>query len=337
MKYSQLLIFLLENGADPSIRNKSGFTVMDLAIHKSRNNIIKVLKNRGVLNISYNIGSDIKPRFGVELEICVKLNSKCVGVDINPKENEWIKMFKIYADSYLKNSPTVDKIKDKYEYIYVTENEKYGYSYIYDLKDFTLKPQKGRIEYDRPFFTVDKTVQCGDYEEKYNNTINQDIIRDTFHIEFVGPIIDSIDDLKDLLEFIGLTRPDCFISNKSAGFHVNVSLYDNETNKSLILSKDFFNNGFYPKYKKWESEWYPKVRLERTKFASPLGNLNNKNNIYKASAATKYVALYRKNPELYEFRLFGSNNDINTLLKYTNEAITLLATSYIEWSTDMKK
>ena len=336
MNHPQLLVFLLENGADPTIPNKSGFTVMDLVTHKSRNSIIKILRNKGIPNVSYNIGKNIKPRFGVELEICVKLNSECLGknTDINPKSSNWIEMFKIYADSYLKNSPTVEKIKEKYEYIYVTENEKYGYSYIYDLKDFTLKSQKGRIKYDRPFFTVDKSVQCGDYEEEYNNTINQDIIRDTFHIEFVSPILDSITKLKDLLEFIGLTKPNCFISNKSAGFHVNVSLYNNETEKTLILGKEFFNNSFYPKYKKWETEWYPKVRKEKTRYASPLGNLNNANNIYKASAATKYVALYRKNPELYEFRLFGSNNNINTLLEYTTESITLLAESYKEWATN---
>jgi hypothetical protein len=275
--------------------------------------------------------SDVIVKFGVELEICVKLNSLCMNKAAeNIRDKSWIELFQLYASSMFPKYKHVDKIREKYGYVYVTTAEKYGYSYIFDLTDFTFKEQKGKIAYDRPFFTIDRSVQCGDYLEEYSiNSNNIEKIRDTFHIEFVSPILDSMEDLKELLEFVGLYRPECFVSNSSAGYHVNISLANKSTGEPINITRDFFKIGFYPLYKEWEKD----MQTHSNEYAYRLLNIeSNKNNVYERTAANKYVAVYRKSPYLYEFRIFGSNESIDVLIDYTKTATEMMMKAYTIWA-----
>lgn len=274
--------------------------------------------------------SDIVVKFGVELEICVKLNSLCVGIDIsNVRTKSWIELFELYASHMFPKYAGIDVIRKKYGYVYVSESNKYDYSYIFDLTTFKLSPSlTGKIQYDRPFFTIDKSVQCGDYTNSYTiSAENKERIHDTFHIELVSPILDSMSDLQELLEFIGLYRPECFVSNSSAGFHVNVSLMNKITGKQLALTRNFFNKFFYPEYKEWEKN----IPSHSNEYAYRLINLEtNGFNVYEKTAKDKYVAVYRKSPILYEFRIFGSNESIRVLLEYTQIVTNIMKKSYIE-------
>jgi hypothetical protein len=160
-------------------------------------------------------------------------------------------------------------------------------------------------------------------------------IQNTFHIELVSPILTKLNDLKDLLEFLGMQNPSCFVANDSAGFHVNVSLRNKKTGKPIPLIRDFFIRTFFPRYKIWESIVYPKVRTEiSTEYARCIGSTNAEkySELYHEICEDKYVSLHRKEPtELVEFRLFGSTNNMSDLLKYTKMATDFLRNSYMIW------
>jgi hypothetical protein len=343
---ASLIRVLLRLGLDPNLEDKHGISLLLYARHRGDEDVVRVLEAAGATGVTDKFIEDIEPRFGVELEICVKLTPACLRtrIDVDPRTDPWIKMFGIYAEHYIKDTPVAKRLASKYGYVYVTDNEKYGYSYIYDLHSFKLTPEKGKIAYDRPFFTIDRSVYCGDHmpgagkpvhgtrrasrEGRRMTLRNMDAaLKNTFHIEFVSPILDNYDDLEDCLRLIGLGRPRCFISNMSAGFHVNASLINTKTGKQVALSKDFFEKGFYPRYKDWEAETYPAVRATKSKYAPPLGDIEDAD-VFLKTGKSKYVALYRKAPFLFEFRLFGSDNKVSVLTKYTKMAVELLAETY---------
>ena len=242
--------------------------------------------------------SDISIKYGVELEICVKLDKKCIKRDVNtgsiiythrhnnsehnidtsdPKE--WYDLTSIYLDNYIKQrSKTneqfkrlVNKMKDKYKFFVVTNTPKNKkYKYIYDLDKLQLIKKDGIIDYTNPIITTDISVKCGDYKYLYNerriptiNTIRERFnitkdndIENTFHIEFVTPILScnpiigkngisyDLSPLNDLFLLIGMNKQGCYVTNKSQGFHVNLSLVNNKTGKGLPLLRDFFKTQF---------------------------------------------------------------------------------------------
>ena len=298
---------------------------------------------------------DIDVRFGVELEMCIKLDKACTGenIHIEPRalnvgksrklgveglyysqiKVQWIDKFLKYAEHYIKPNPITPKIRDKYQYVFVKGWSKYSVDYIYDLTDFTLKPHSGRIDYTKPFFNTDGSLFCGD-SSNFNASKNPELLN-TFNMEFITPILSSIDDLKDLLEFIGLTKKGCFITNKSAGYHVNISLFDKNEGKPLPLTETFFTDYFYPNYKSWEIEWYPRVRSEVSDAAKPLASLPNNNVLTKAY--DKYYSMYIKDEFLYEIRAFGASTDIPTLVNYTTQAISLIYDPYMKYLEDQSQ
>jgi hypothetical protein len=345
--YPPLLRFLLRNGLNPDLEDDKGVSLLVLANHRGVDASIKILKPAGAKNVTDTYLPHFEPRYGVELEICVKLTRACLRkpVSVDPRTDPWIKMFAIYADAYIKGTPVAKRLAEKYGYVYVTELEKYGYSYIYDLKTGELIPQKGKIAYDRPFFTIDRSVYCGDHTEdattpaqtrknRKTKSATRRSLEKTFHIEFVSPILESFEDLEENLRLVGLGRPRCFISNLSAGYHVNVSLFDVDKKKPVILSKQFFERTFYPQYKAWEAKTYPKVREFRTKYAPPVSEVADAD-AFLQTGKSKYVALFRKNPYLLEFRLFGSDNKIPLLVHYTKEAVGVLEKAYTAYNLEL--
>jgi ankyrin repeat protein len=283
--------------------------------------------------------TDLQVRFGVELEICVKLTEEC-GHDTNMEQNNieneyWIDLFGMYAKSMLSKSPLAEKMRKRYKYMYVSDGEKYGVDYILNLTTFEIEETENTvIAYDKPFFTLDTSVVCGDYEQTPNRRNSyMPNIKNTFHMEMVSPIMTTLDELKDLLEFVGMQKP-CFVSNDTAGFHVNVSLLNKNTNKTIPLTIDFFTRTFFPRYKVWEAEVYPKVRPQiDMPYAKCIGGKDASlyPELYHEICKSKYVSLHRKNHELVEFRLFGSSSNLSDLLHYTQMATELMRNCYLEW------
>lgn len=337
--------------------------------------------------------TDIAIKYGIELEICVKLDKKCIGKDINTNEivyshrggtntiipllekpTEWIDLVNIYLYNYIKlraqnNAHLKNILKKaaaKYRYIIISNTPKNkNYHYIYDLN--TLKiihlEEPRRIDYTKPIITTDVSVICGDYKYlegtrfmngyKDLNDKNIEAITNTFHIEFVTPILTAepitgrkgmvydLEPLKELFELIGMDKKDCYISNKSQGLHVNLSLVNKNTNKTIPLLQQFFKEEFFPKYIEWEKTAYPKYRLFESTYAKPLHSFITPETYasnYSTILHNKYVSLHRKGTDgLIEVRLFASSNNYKELISRSQEAIGLLYASYENWYNSKKE
>jgi len=174
--------------------------------------------------------TDITIKYGVELEICIKLDKKCIKRDIDTESiiyshftsdsdpninterpKEWYDLTAIFLDEYIKKRVKNDKFKhlvhksqERYKFIIVTNTPKNkDYTYVYDLKKLKLIKQPGTIDYTKPIITTDSSVICGDYKYLYDerlpnintlkkeyNITDENNIGHTFHIEFVTPILD---------------------------------------------------------------------------------------------------------------------------------------------------
>ncbi len=337
--------------------------------------------------------TDIAIKYGIELEICVKLDKKCIGKDINTNEiiyshrggantiisllekpTEWIDLVNIYLYNYIKlraqNNQHIKNILKKaaakYRYIIISNTPKNkNYYYIYDLNNLKIihldEPRK--IDYTKPIITTDVSVICGDYKYlegtrfmngyKDLNEKNIEAINNTFHIEFVTPILTAepitgrkgmiydLEPLKELFELIGMDKKDCYISNKSQGLHVNLSLVNKNTNKTIPLLQQFFKEEFFPKYIEWEKTAYPKYRLFESTYAKPLHSFitpETYTSSYSTILHNKYVSLHRKGTDgLIEVRLFASSNNYKELISRSQEAIGLLYASYEKWYNSKKE
>jgi hypothetical protein len=286
--------------------------------------------------------------FGVELEICVKLTPECAQMPASVRlkstdfqEKKWDRLFSLFGQKILKKSPLAETMKKRYDYMYVSGGEKYGANFKLNLSTFLLEPmpESQTIGYDKPFFTIDRSVVCADYRVKVGHRNRRENympdIEETFHIELVSPILTKLDELQELLEFIGMKNPSCFVANDTAGFHVNVSLRNKKTGKPIPLTSDFFTRTFFPRYKVWEADVYPQVRHEiDTYYAKCIGGTDAEKypELYHEICQNKYVSLHRKEPrELVEFRLFGSTSNMSDLLKYTEMATEFMRSTYLEW------
>lgn len=318
---------------------------------------------------------DIAIKYGTELEICVRLDKKCIGRDIDTSTssnalNKWYKLVEIFLDNYIKQraktdttfKKLVDKLYKIYKFIIITDTPKNKeYNYVYDLSTLELIPKKGTIDYTSPIITTDSSVVCGDYAHLYNsngrlnsikknyNISDENNIDHTFHIEFVTPILTCIplvfgkngisydlSPLTDLFLLIGMDKKGCYVTNKSQGYHVNLSLVNKRTGKGLPLLREFFNSQFFKDYSDWEKMAYPKYRKNTSEYAKPLYSLENKN-IYSHIYKNKYVTLHRKDlPELVEIRLFGSSHNYTELVSRTKQVVSLLYSSYNKWYSDIK-
>ncbi len=288
---------------------------------------------------------DVRVLFGVELEICLKLTPECANISSQElpnsifQEKTWPELFAMFAKFILKKSPLLTQMQKRYDYMYVSGGKKYGAASILNLTTCELEelPENKQVEYDKPFFTMDTSVVCGDYDGKdYQTRMAKYMpaIQQTFHVELVSPIMADIKDLQDLLSFLGMGRPECFVANDSAGFHVNVSLMNARTGKFIPLTSDFFTRTFFPKYRMWESDVYPKVRGEETNYAQCIAGKESRRfpELYHEICKNKYVSIHRKTPRhLVEFRLFGSSTNMQNLLNYTQMATKFLRECYIEW------
>jgi len=288
--------------------------------------------------------------------------------------SEWLDLTTIFLNNYIKErvktnnqyKRLVNKLKDIYKFIVVTNTPKNKkYKYIYDLNKLELIQKDGFIDYTNPIITTDISVKCGDYKylyskrkmptlneikKEYNITDNN--IEHTFHIEFVTPILTcdpimgrnsisyDLSVLNELFLLIGMDKQGCYTTNKSQGYHVNLSLVNNKTGKPLPLLREFFKSQFFKDYLEWEKNAYPKYRTSVSEYARPLYSLiksNNFNTGYSQIATDKYVSLHRKElKELVEVRLFSATNNYKELISRTKEVIALLYSSYNKWYSSIQ-
>ena len=284
--------------------------------------------------IPKRLSDDIETRFGVELEVCVKINPKCIKYDTDTNlsnlnaSNSFTLSFKdkfdIFFKSLILSSPTYNQIRDKYKY-FIVKDDAY---FIYDMNDIIDK-NTGNIkskefsdtdseyellkEYKVPIFMDDASIICGDVYSysKYDANIKDS---SSFHFECITPIL-SINgeitkskvckELSPYLLFFGLYKPNCFIENYSMGFHVNASLFDKTSKKYISIASSPLLNHILKKYVEEERNLYSKVRTIKPSYHT--------NGPYVAHMAQP---LYKNiNKEIKKNNTISENNIINSFIK----------------------
>ena len=288
--------------------------------------------------IPKRLSDNIETRFGVELEVCVKINPNCIKYDTNINlsalnaSNSFTLSFKDKFDLFFKSliltSTTYNQIRDKYKYFIVED----VYHFIYDMNDIIDK-NTGNIkskkiddkdpeyelfkEYKVPIFMDDASITCGDINSssKYEANIKDSA---SFRFECITPILSINGDItkskicKELsphLLFFGLHKPNCFIENFSMGFHVNASLFDTKANKYVSIATTPLFNYILKTYVEEERTLYSKVRTLRpsnynndfymTRLAQPLyRNINKELNKNSTKSVNNIIDSYIKKPKV---------------------------------------
>jgi len=238
--------------------------------------------------------------------------------------------------------------------------------------------------YEIPRFEEDVTVVCGDSSSDYldgpfsnssivnRNTGSRIVKNESIAIECISPKLSITgipndqnvsESLLPYLNLIGLNNPDCFMTNKSSGLHVNISAIDMLENKLIPITKYplflFILNEYIAK----ERSYYNKeFRIDPSIWSKPvyrminqLSNLNlpketTKKNLYAlftnymktkvfsqsrrnpentaypstTSLTTKDYGIKIKNDELLEFRVFRSEKKIQKILDNTLYAMVIV-------------
>jgi hypothetical protein len=213
--------------------------------------------------------NNIKMQYGIELEICIRVNSECLqrkgDVSKNLSFDTLKEKFEMYFENILAKAPEASRQL----YPIVALNQ-IGQVYIYNVLDpykrdgslnyykATSTDKQKIMNYEIPIFEEDVTVVCGDSSSEYlegpfanktiinRNTGTGIINNESIGIECISPKL-SITGIPDdqkisesllpYLNLIGLNNPKCFMSNKSSGLHVNISAVDLIKNESIPITK----------------------------------------------------------------------------------------------------
>lgn len=299
--------------------------------------------------------NEIQINFGCELEICIKLecikditlrekNYNIFNTKIKERNDAWrILVMEFINDNLLMNIDNT--FIDKFPYIFIVFNTKNGYTnYLLNLKTKKYLPKRTVIHYDYLIFTIDESIKCND---------------NSFLCEIVSPILYNIEDIKFLYEKLFINE--CFSSNESSGFHINISCKNVEN--PIYFSYTFIDK-FLQYYQIYENLNYKKFRPKGSNFAKPVtqyiqeytyksikpfvqidedkkdyfySNFIENQEFYRSfiSLKNKYASLYLKNPILLEFRVFPSESNFEKLLEYINDVFILINESYNDYYTNI--
>jgi hypothetical protein len=208
----------------------------------------------------------IEMRYGIELEICIKFEPDCLKTTMEEyglalDRTSFLKRFQIYFLYILAKVPR--EIRELYPLIGLQTSDEF---YIFNLLDplnaakeinfhaTNYQETMSMTNYEIPIFMEDITIVCGDADftfDRRNDFINRNTglpieLNKSMGIECVSPIlkfrgVPEITKIKEtllpFLRLIGLDNNKCFISNKSSGYHVNVSALDTRTNTLMPITK----------------------------------------------------------------------------------------------------
>ncbi len=320
------------------------------------------------------VPKNITINFGCELETCFLLNCRI-------KENDKKVVIENLGKNILLSLPLIKKgdtwtnliiyhLKANIiPYLSTEFIKKFRFAYIlpeyHSKKRIYLDLKNGRIvnnineteEYKTLIFEPDSSIKCSTSE-------NNDEI--AIPCEIVTPILESIDDIKLLYD--GLLSRECNKSNKSMGFHVNVSAV-NENGKQVILTRGILTELMY-KWLPYEKKNYKKLRGEGSIYARKIKDILNDNyklqmlnQLIKTKNGDKidndeyfekyglnswlitneisnekfYSITNHKQNNVIEFRVFPSDTNINILLEYTQDAIDIFQSSINKYINNPEK
>jgi hypothetical protein len=290
-------------------------------------------------------------RFGVELEICIRTDGDCMSVTPAPEKLTELTSQEKF-DLYFTNLLFPRRAALAGLQTTVVFEDDYSDFYFYDLesgkkhKATTLDERRAVENYAIVKFIDDLTIVCGDeYDDRLlKNTWNEN--RKTtvqphksFRMECITPILEITSfpsrenisaALMPYLLFFGLDNPACFMSNSSAGFHVNVSIVEKASGKTLDIGAAPLLYKIVETYLPIEKESYA-TRFRSRKplkyaaknymalWAKPLYWMGSHASLEKN--LDKGMAIKVKYHDLLEFRVFQSEKDPALLVE--NVFITL--------------
>lgn len=307
-------------------------------------------------------------KFGVELEICWDIGPEgCLAPEVHlsaPVTHVLFKeKFEAYFRSILLNSRNLEFFRETYRYVACIDDLED--TFIYDLRNPGAEPVDASTNaefkdlvtsYKIPIFMDDITVECGEIIKKLRKYPVKS--ERSFRLECVTPILSIEGEVTEAkveaalmphLRFFGLDREECFFANGSAGFHVNVSLWNPGADRAIDLSSKLFRKKFLNRYAHYENKEYGKVRTrlpagkkeanwarrlaEEYRRLERLGQdgeeiQENMNTFLKLGK--KPYAVKVKPESVFEFRLYQSEADAKKLCDYTFAAMHLLNSIYDE-------
>lgn len=204
---------------------------------------------------------NIEFRFGVEIEICIRIKEGCLesprGIPTTREffsEFSFYDKFHVYLNSILsKASPAIKQMFPE-----VAMKNKDTQSFLFRLLDNkeifveSNSEEERKIEsYEVPRFEIDESVRCGDSLDPGSQIVDRNtgtLVEPwkSIAIECISPILrlrgiptpEKIREaLLPYLELIGLLKQECFMTNSSAGYHVNLSAFDLKKQKVIPLTK----------------------------------------------------------------------------------------------------
>ena len=314
--------------------------------------------------------------FGCELETCMNLD--CSGntyndfikselnflrnAKYNEKMVKWQTMILFHLQINIIPHLTPTFLK-RFKYAYI-QGERGRFMYI-DLSNGAHIENKKVDEYKTLQFVVDGSVRCGDHKQGLEDN--------SVHCEIVSPILNNLSELKLLYD--NVISKTCNYSNSSAGFHVNISIVDQ--NKVPFKFTKPFEMELFKNWYNFEEAHYEEYRGNGTIFAQRLGNYVKDNEIINSVYVKKsddsslieeeevlsdyglkniifmektkhtndmydgkYHSIYKKSESILECRIFPSKNDGTILLDYTKKALDVVKNSmayYIKNYTKLNK
>ena len=339
--------------------------------------------------------NNIKMQYGIELEICIRVNPECLqrkgDVSKDLSFDTLKEKFEMYFENILSKAPEASRQL----YPIVALNQ-IGQVYIYNVldpykRDGSLNYYKPSstdtqkiMNYEIPIFEEDVTVVCGDSspenlegpfsnETLVNRNSGSRIIKNgSIAFECISPKL-SITGIPDdqkisesllpYLSLIGLNNPNCFMTNKSSGLHVNISAIDMLQNKIIPITKyplflfvlneyiakerSYYNKEFRIDPSMWSKPVYriinkmPNLKLPKEFTKKDMYNLftnYKKEKLFSqydrktgnagyprtTSLTTKEHGIKIKPQELLEFRVFRSEKKIQKILDNTLYAMVIV-------------
>ena len=241
---------------------------------------------------------NIQTRFGMELEICIRVGDTCLSSPKNVSDMVFQDRFELYfKDILAKCDPTFLELHTE-----IAIEDDMSVWYIYNLvrpfvdgKPNSRLVEKDSEEYEKislyqiPLFVFDFSVSCGDDKFVTSNTFNENMqkpieLNKSITMECITPVLTVIGEptkekidgaLRPYLNFFGLRRPECFIVNHTAGCHVNVSVYDTKKDEVLRITERPLFLSILDTYIPMEREvYYNQFRERQPHFLPPKPPLN---------------------------------------------------------------
>jgi hypothetical protein len=305
-------------------------------------------------------------RVGVELELCVRTDGDCMSVKDAPTTLTSLtsqEKFDLYfANLLFPRRAALAGLQTR-----IVFEDDYGDFYFYDLESgekhkWSASDLLTIEKYTFIKFIDDLTIVCGDeYDTRLlENTWNENREstvqpHKSFRMECITPILEITDlpsreniaaALMPYLIFFGLDNPACFMSNSSAGFHVNVSIVEKATGKMLPIGAVPLLYNIVNEYLPIEKEMYT-TRFRSRKplkyahknymalWAKPLYWMESRAALERN--LDKGMAIKVKLYDLLEFRVFQSEKDPAILLENVLIALDVVYGGIFNGKTEMAK